>query len=127
MSHYRPHMMPKVRSKKIMSSAKGKPCTIRIASMIPGHACSSDETVNLCHLDKAGGKGMSTKVSHMAGVYGCQHCDDITSGVDGKRLQFIQEKYPAVLGQRIYSALVETHALMIEEGIIVIPDGEIIR
>lgn len=124
---YNPHMMVKVRSKKIMKSAKGKPCTLRIASFFPGYSCAPEDQTVLCHIDKAGGKGTSTKVSDMGGAYSCPHCDDIVTGLDMKRRQYIEEKYPMAFGQRIYSALVETHAMLIDDGIVVVIDGEIIR
>jgi hypothetical protein len=120
-------MMVKVRSKHIMASAKGKPCTFRIASLFPGYSCASEETTLLCHLDNVGGKGTSTKVTDLGGCYSCKHCDDIFTGLDWKRLEYIQEKYPLVLGQRVYSSLVETHAMLVDEGLLVVPGSRVIR
>lgn len=127
MNHYNPHMMVKVRSDHIRSFAKGKPCTMRIASFFPGYACADDDTTVLVHFDDVGGKGQSTKVTDIAGVFGCKHCHDIISGVDWKRLEYIQEKYPLALGQSLYKSLVETHAMLVDEGLMAIPGSRIIR
>lgn len=126
MTYYRPHMMTKVRSQPIRDSADGKPCTLRIASFYPGYSCSSNETTVLVHLDDIGGKGTSTKVTDIGACYGCDRCHAILSGVDWKVRDFIAEKYALAYGHRIYTSLVETHAMLVDEGLIVIPRAELI-
>lgn len=125
---YRPHLLPKIRSEAIMASAKGQPCTLRISSIFPSHKCSSRETTVWVHMDKlAGGlgKGTSTKVSDPNGCYGCANCHALVEMADN-RIFYIQEKYPMVLTDRLLKAVFETQALLIEQGIVIIPDGEVV-
>ena len=126
MSNYNPHMMTKVRSNPIRKFAKGQPCTLRIASFYPGYTCSDNDTTVLVHFDDVGGKGTSTKVTDIGGCYGCERCHAILSGVDTKVSDYIKEKYPLAYGHRIYTALVETHAMLVDEGLIVIPGAKLI-
>lgn len=124
MIDHRPHLLPKVRSKKLMAAMAGLPCTLRIASFIPGHTCSHQSTVVGCHLPVIG-KGTSTKVTDLAVAAGCFNCHALNEGVD-KRINEIMDRYPAGLTMRYLNALIETHALLIQHGIIVVPDGEIV-
>lgn len=126
MSNYNPHMMTKVKSTHIMAAAKGKPCTLRIASFYPGHTCSGDETTVGCHLS-IGGKGTSTKETDLAVSFGCKACHDILDGVDWGRTEYIQEKYPMAFMGRVLASLVETQALLVEDGLIVVPGAKIIQ
>lgn len=124
---YRPHLLPKIRSNQIMAAAAGMPCTLRIATFYPGFSCAGPETTVSCHLDNlgpAGGKGTATKPTDMAAVFGCKHCHDIMSGADLERHKFVTLNYEAAVLQRIIHALRETHALLIQQGVIIIPDGE---
>lgn len=120
-----PHMLPKVRSKAIMSSARGKPCTLRIASFIPGNRCAPNDTTICTHLP-IWGKGKSTKTTDAAAVYGCFNCHQIIDGPDQKSLRWLQEHYPVAIMERFLHALTETQAMQIEAGILVYPDGKII-
>ncbi len=126
MSYYNPTMMTKVRSSHIMAAAKGKPCTLRIASFFPGHSCSGDETTVGCHLP-IGGKGVSTKETDAAVAFGCKHCHDILDGADWKRAEFITEKYPLAYGHRLLAGLVETHSMLVDDGLLVVPGARLIR
>lgn len=123
---YRPHLLPKVRSAEIMRSARGMPCTLRIASYVPGLKCSGPETTVVAHMPCGWGKGMSTKVTDMAGAYGCQTCHDIVDGRMSEALDYLFINHGSMVLQRYLSALTETHALMIQQGIIVIPDAEFV-
>ena len=125
MSRYNPHMMAKVRSNAIRKAAKGKPCTLRISSFYPGHFCSENDTTAGDH-GAAGGKGMSTKETDLAIMFGCQNCHDILDRRDTQRHDYIIEKYPLAYGQRLFSALVETHAMLVEDGVIVVPGADLI-
>lgn len=126
MSHYRPHMMLKVRSKAIMRSGKGQPCKLRIASFVPGRRCGSIETTVNNHIS-SGGKGTSTKDTDMATAHGCDVCHAILDGRDRDALDYIQEHYPTAMLDRVIKGLIETHADLIDRGIIIIPDAEIIK
>ena len=123
---YNPHLMTKVRSKRIMSAADGQPCLIRVASLFPGYACSDGPTTVGAH-GEGGGRGIATKDTDLAAMFGCQHCHDIVDRRDLQRYNFITEKYPLAYGDRLFRALVETHAILIENGIIVVPDGKLIQ
>lgn len=122
-AHLPPILLPKVRSKAIMAAAEGYPCTLRVAGFV-GLPCASVETTVTCHMPVLG-KGVATKVSDMAGAFGCSTCHDI---IDGRHpaSAMIAEKYPAALMERMLKGLCETHAHLIAAGVIVIPDGEII-
>ena len=122
---YSPHLLPKVRSDAIMSSAKGAPCTLRIASFIPGRRCTSRETTVGCHLP-VWGKGASTKVTDMAVAFGCSACHAIIDGVDREARRYLEEKFGAAMTTRMLHALTETHAILIGEEIIKIPGAEIV-
>tara|TARA_R110000851_G_scaffold22626_14_gene67041 strand:+ start:142 stop:522 length:381 start_codon:yes stop_codon:yes gene_type:complete len=126
MNAYRPHMMTKVRSEAIRKEAEGKPCTLRISSFYPGYTCSSEETTVLVHLDDVGGQSTASKVTDIAGCFGCGQCHDILSGVDIKARDYIRDTYPLALGHRIYTALVETQAMLMDSNLLIVPDGELI-
>lgn len=119
------HLLPKVRSDKIMASAMGQPCALRIASFVPGSRCSGEATVVGAHAPVAG-KGMSTKVTDMAVVFACYACHAILDGADHKGSSYIKEHYPAAMLDRVLNGLIETHARLIEDGVIVIPDAEFV-
>ena len=116
MNRYSPHIMTKVRSDPIRKFAEGQHCTLRIASR---HRAQRSR-------DDVGGKGTSTKVTDIGACFGCERCHAILSGVDGKTLDYIKDNYPLALGHRIYTALVETHAMLVDEGLLVVPGGKVI-
>jgi hypothetical protein len=118
---HNPGMLPKVRSEKIMDYAKGQPCSLRLASFL-GLRCADDDTCVHCHLPVFG-KGMSTKVSDLFGAIGCRVCHEI---LDGKLGVELSQRYPAAYMQRLWLAMAETQARLAMDGIINIPDGEII-
>lgn len=123
---YRPHLLPKVRSEAIMEGACGMPCTLRIASFVPGLKCSGPETTVGAHTPCGWGKGTSTKVTDMAVVYACDVCHAIESGAWIKERDYLWQNHGSMVLQRYLSALTETHALMIQQGVIVIPDAEFV-
>lgn len=114
-----PHMLPKVRSKVITRAMQGYPCTLRIASFA-GMQCSSHETTVAAHLPVAG-KGMGTKVTDMATVASCQLCHDLLDLRDPRGMQ-IAKMYPGAWADRLINALVETQAMLIRDGVIIIDD-----
>jgi len=125
MNHYRPHVLPKVRSKALMAAMKELPCTLRISGFVPGHACSGQDTVVGCHLP-VWGKGHNTKVTDMAVVAGCGNCHALVDGVD-KRVWEIMEAYPTAIPERMLHALTETHAMLIQRGIIEVKNMRIVE
>lgn len=110
-----PHLLPKVRSPELMRLMSQMPCTLRIASFIPGRKCSGQDTVVGCHLPTIG-KGMGTKVTDLAVVAGCHACHAILDGPDREARAFLAERYPTAVATRMTDALVETHARLIELG-----------
>lgn len=126
MKHYNPVLLPKVRSKAIMDAGRDMPCTLRVSSFMPMWKCADDATVVMCHLPSAG-KGTSTKSSDLYVAAGCAHCHDILDGRDKGASEYITTHYPAAYAERLLRGMQETQALLIERGLIVVPDGEIIR
>ncbi len=121
LTNYKPHMLPKVRSEDIMSSMAYLPCTLRLATFIPGLGCAHDDTVVGCHLP-VWGKGIHTKVTDMAVAAGCSRCHDLIDARD-QRWEWLQGKYPVAILERMLCGLTETHALLIDRGVIEIPDA----
>lgn len=119
---YRPHMLPKVRSSLIMASAAGSPCTLRIATFVPGLMCADRSTTVGAHLP-IGGKGTSTKGTDMAVAFACGVCHRLLDEPSPMERKYLDSYGGAVL-DRMLRGLVETHALLIDQGIIVIPDAE---
>ncbi|MFY0633642.1 MAG: DUF1364 family protein [Vannielia sp.] len=120
-----PEMLPKVVSEAIRGFAKGQPCALRMASLIPGQTCAPESTVVYCHMRALGG-GMSTKTSDLEGAFGCAHCHAIADGVDRQALKWIEAKYPAALAWRALKGAAETRARLLHTGLIVVPGGEIV-
>ena len=122
---YNPHMLPKLRSEAIMQAAKGRNCTLRISSFIPGHKCSPRTTTVGAHLPVFG-KGVSTKVTDLAVVFACQNCHDILDGRNVNAYNFLAEKYPSAIPTRCMNALVETLTILMMDGVLNVMDGKII-
>jgi hypothetical protein len=110
-----PHLLPKVRSPELMRLVGTFPCTLRIASFIPGRKCSGSDTVVGCHLPTIG-KGVATKVTDLAVVAGCLTCHDIIDGRDIAGRAYLMQNYPAAVQARMTDALVETHARLVAAG-----------
>lgn len=110
--------LPKSDSKLLMKAIEGMPCMLRISSLHPGHSCSGRDTVVGCHLP-VHGKGTSSKVTNLAVAGGCSNCHAILDGVDA-RFHWIKEHHPFELAMRYLNALVETHARLMEAGIITV-------
>lgn len=118
-------LLPKVRSNQIMASASGQPCALRVASFVPGRSCAGSNTTIGAHLPVFG-KGVSTKCTDLAVAYGCSACHDIIDGRDLDAWKYIMKNAPAAVIDRMLNGLVETHCRLIEQGIITVPDGELI-
>jgi len=124
MRDHRPALLPKVRSDAIMAAMRHYPCTLRIANFIPGHTCAPQSTVVGAHLPVMG-KGVGTKVTDLAVVAACAHCHDLLDGRDN-RVQQIAALYPSAYHMRLLQALVETQAMLVQDLVIEVPDGEIV-
>lgn len=120
-----PHMMTKVRSKKIMASANGEPCSIGLTSMIPGRRCGGANTTVSAHLPVPG-KGMSSKVTDIATAHGCHDCHAIIDGVDRAGLKYLMDNYPSAAFQQMLNGLAWTQSKWIDQGLLVVPDGRLI-
>ena len=124
--NYNPHMLVKVRSKLIMQEMASFPrCSLQLASFIPGRTCSGNNTLVGCHLPTLG-KGFNTKVTDMSVACGCGVCHDILDGRDPKARDYIMEKYPAAINERMLLGLVETHSVLVDRGIITVEGAELI-
>ncbi|GGE30310.1 hypothetical protein GCM10011360_17920 [Primorskyibacter flagellatus] len=125
MEAYRPHMNVKMRSEKVTDHAKGQPCTIRIASFVPGRQCSGQDTTVFTHF---GGptKGTSTKVSDFDGGFGCAVCHSIIDGPDKKAREYLFERYPAAVENRMRLSVSETLSILFRDGIITVDGAEIV-
>jgi predicted RNA-binding Zn-ribbon protein involved in translation (DUF1610 family) len=117
------HMLPKARSKAIMSAARQQPCTLRVSSLFPGHFCSGVETTVACHLP-VDGKGVATKVTDTSIAFGCSNCHDIVDGRDRNRRDYIMEKAPTAFMERLLRAHCETITRLWMDGVIQITDQE---
>jgi len=124
MMTFNPHLLPKIRSDRIMQSAQGQPCSLRIASFV-GRKCSGNDTTVGCHLPVFG-RGVGTKATDLAVAYGCFECHNILDGRDQNALALIRDRYPTAFMERLLLGLVETHARLVAMGIIEIEGMEVV-
>ena len=120
-----PNMFTKVRSKAIMASANGATCSLRIASFIPGLRCAGDDTTVGAHLP-VWGKGTSTKVTDLAVAHSCETCHRLLDNPSPRELAYIEMYCAAPFMERLLHGLTETHAQLLDAGVIIVPDGELI-
>lgn len=120
-----PHMLPKIRSRKLLDACRHMPCTIRVASFVPGKRCSCQDTVVGAHLPVMG-KGVGTKVSDLFVAAACMACHDIIDGRDRSGKDYIEANYPAAYANRLMLGLAETQSRWIGMGLISIPGMEVI-
>lgn len=120
-----PHLLPKVRSRKLLDACADMPCCLRIASFYPGHTCAAQGTVVGAHVPTIG-KGVSTKVSDLFVVAACLHCHDMLDGRDMRRWAHVNERYPAAVMQRILDGMAETQSRWVQMGLIQVEGGRII-
>lgn len=114
--HYRPHMIPKLRSEEYLRAVAGLGvCTLRVASYI-GEPCAPASTCVACHLSGLG-KGMSTKVTDFAVACGCHTCHDLIDQRDS-RWKILADEYAAAVEYRMRLAMQETQGLLLDRGVI---------
>ncbi len=119
---YAPALLPKIRSEALLQAVRGMPCTLRVASFIPGHRCAPDSTVVPCHVGRVG-KGMATKVSDLFVAAGCMHCHDLVDMRDS-RWKYLADHHGAQVHQRVLAGLMETQTMLVMRGAIVIPGAD---
>lgn len=73
-----PHMLPKLRSKKLRDACRDMPCCARVAGFWDA-ACAGPDTVVGAHLPILG-KGTGTKSSDLAIVAACFTCHELIDG-----------------------------------------------
>lgn len=100
--------LPKVRSEALRQSARNQPCSLRLSGCLPG-----EDTVVLAHI-RTPGTGMGTKPCDTQAVYACHLCHDT---IDGRRKS---GNDPLTIAWAIIRGMGETHARMVEAGIITV-------
>lgn len=100
--------MTLARSKKILNSARGEDCALRLIGI-----CNfNPETTVFAHIGKR--RGMSIKCADYFGVYACSDCHD---AIDGrKKTDYTKEQ----IDSEELRALEETQEKLIEKGLMVI-------
>lgn len=101
-------LMP-VRSRKIMESAKGEVCQLRLSGI-----CNSDTSTTVFAHAPSQFKAMSLKGNDFWGMYACSNCHDV---IDGRVASTCTNKY---LELSCYSAIEMTIFKLIKKGIITI-------
>ena len=116
-----PHALPKVRSRKLLDACADMPCTLRMASFIPGQTCAPQNTVVGCHVGNLG-RGVATKVSDLHVAAGCMACHSLIDRRDN-RVTWIMEQYPAAFMERLMLGVFETQSRWVALGLITIDGG----
>lgn len=91
---------------KLRKLAEGQSCQVRI----PYVPCSSQETVVLCHVRRAGTAGIGQKPPDLCGIYACSAHHDI---VDGRKMLANLTKLE--IDQAIFFALLRTLVIVSKE------------
>ncbi|NAX44819.1 MULTISPECIES: nuclease domain-containing protein [unclassified Vibrio] len=100
--------MTLARSKKILKSAKGEDCTLRLVGI-----CNfNPETTVFAHIGKR--RGMGIKCADYFGIYACSSCHDV---IDSR----VNSDYTKdQLAYEELRALEETQEKLIEKGMLVV-------
>ena len=107
--------MTNIRSRKVLDSAKGQPCSIRL----PGICNSNPETTVWAHLNGAAfGKGMSIKAHDVLGFHACSDCHSYYDTGHGTEAWLDD----ATLLECLLSAVCETWVRLIKAGIVFVPE-----
>jgi len=94
----------RLRSKKILDSARGEDCQIRM----PGVCNNNPETTVACHLN---GGGMGTKHSDIFIAYGCSDCHAFVDSETQGHVE-IEDAY------NFFQAIFSTQQILIDKGLI---------
>jgi hypothetical protein len=123
---HNPALLPKVRSEALTRACQHMPCALRIASFVPGHTCSGDDTVVGAHLPVFG-KGTGTKVSDLFIVAACWQCHEILDGRDKRAHDYIAYHYPTAMLQRMLNGLAETQSRFVMLSLLTAANMEVIQ
>lgn len=117
--------LPKIRSKAIRRlPSEMDECELKIGSFV-GIPCSSNETLVLAHNPWNPLKGQATKGCDVSGIISCASCHDILDGRN-KVADQIKQHNAVEFFVQIMRAEHLSRARMIDAGLIVVPDGEIV-
>lgn len=106
--------MTPIRSTKVLNSARGQPCAMRL----PGICNGNPETTVWCHLNGgAFGKGMGQKAHDILGFHGCSDCHRYLDTGHGTRPLVSND----VLLECLLNAVCETYVRLVNAGIVVVP------
>ena len=105
--------MTPIRSKKVLNSARGQQCSMRL----PGICNGNPETTVWAHLNGAAfGKGMGQKAHDILGFHACSECHRYYDVGHGTRALFSED---AML-EAVLSAVCETYVRLVRAGIVVV-------
>lgn len=121
--NFNPNMLPKIRSKALMQSHRNYECALNLAS-IAGLRCAPQETVVGCHVGNLG-KAQGTKTSDLFVASGCHVCHSLLDRVRPE-WEIIYHRYPSASLEQITRAVFVTQSLWVRDGLLVVPDGEIL-
>lgn len=100
-----------VRIPKILKSARGKPCTMRL----PGVCNHNPETTVWAHSNEGeDGKGMGIKAHDIFGAYMCSACHDEYDG----RTHRLRGADQRILRNYFIRAMKESWLILIREGVL---------
>lgn len=103
-----------IRSRKVLDSARGQPCSARFPGICNGNA----ETTVWAHLNGAAfGKGMGIKAHDVLGFHACSDCHSYYDVGHGTKAWLDTD----TLLSCVLSAVCETWVRLITAGIVVIP------
>ena len=106
--------MTPIRSTKVLNSARGQPCAMRL----PGICNGNPETTVWCHLNGgAFGKGMGQKAHDILGFHGCSDCHRYLDTGHGTRPHVSND----MLLECLLNAVCETYVRLVRAGIVVVP------
>jgi len=117
MTFINPALLPKVRSDRLMESASGQACSLRL----PGICNHRNDTVVSAHLPGIG-KSIGSKVSDLHTAYACSACHTAidTFGWEKRGLT------AAMVLDAMLRGHAETQARMVGMGLILVPDMRVL-
>jgi hypothetical protein len=113
-----PVLLPKVRSERIMSSASGMPCSLRL----PGICNHNPATTVTAHLPGIG-KSMGSKVSDLHTAFACSACHTAIDTFGWERRGLTA----AMVLDAMLRGHAETQARMVHMGVIEISDARMTK
>lgn len=103
-----------IRSKKVLNSARGQPCTYRF----PGICGGNPETTVWSHLNGFRfGKGMGMKAHDILGAHACFECHAYLDTGHGTKPRISNE----TLLECVLGGVTETWVRLIQMGIVIVP------